>query len=138
MATTPQFVATANIGAVRPTAANTASDGSGTLGTDIYTLVTAASGGTRVDRITVINSQVTAVASTALVVRIFLYDGTNTRLIEEVALPTATRSASAVGARASIYFPGGLFLKTGQTLRCCASVFAAASQCDIVAYGGDL
>lgn len=140
MATTPSFVSTANIGFARPTAANTASDGSGTVGTDIYNLVTAAAGGTRVDRISIRNSQTTAAASSALVVRIFLTDtaGANPRLIEEVAVPAATRSTTAVGTSAAIYFPGGLLMKSGQILRCCASVFAAASQVDIVAYGGDL
>lgn len=138
MANAPQFVASANIGAVRTSAANTASDGSGTLGTDIYTLVTAGASGTRVDRVTVINSQTTLAASAGLVVRFFIYDGTSSRLIEEVAVPVATRSATAVGARASVYFPGGLFIPSGSTLRTCASVFAAASQCDIVAYGGNM
>lgn len=138
MATTPQFVATANIGAVRPTAANTASDGSGTLGTDIFALVTAGANGTRVDRISITNSQATAAASTALVARFFLHDGTNTRLIEEVAVPSATRSSSAVGAKAAVYFPGGLFIPSGSSIRCCVSVFAAASQVDIVAFGGNM
>lgn len=140
MASTPSFVSTANIGFARPTAANTASDGSGTVGTDIYNLVTAAAGGTRVDRISIRNSQTTAALSTALVVRIFLTDtaGANPRLIEEVAVPAATRSTSVVGTSAAIYFPGGLLMKSGQILRCCTSVFAAASQIDIVAYGGDL
>jgi hypothetical protein len=140
MATTPSFVSTANIGIARPTAANTASDGSGTVGTDIYNLVTAAAGGTRVDRISIRNSQLTAAASAALVVRIFLTDtaGANPRLIEEVAVAAATRTVSAVGAAAAVYFPGGLLMKSGQILRCCVSVFAAASQTDIVAYGGDL
>lgn len=136
MATTPGFIATANIGMARPSVANTASDGSGTL----ENLVTASANGTRIDRITVINSQTTAAASTALVTRFFLTDtsGNNPRLIEEVAVASATRSTSAVGARASVYFPGGLFIKSGQILKTCVSVFAAASQVDIVAYGGDL
>lgn len=140
MATSPIFVATANIGFARPTAANTASDGSGTVGTDIFNLVTGTTNGTRIDRISIKNSQVTAAASTALVVRFFLTDatGNNSRLIEEVALPSATRSTSAIGASAAIFFPGGLFIKSGQILRCTVSVYAAASQVDIVAFGGDM
>ena len=133
--TSPIFVLTPNIGQARTTEANTASDGSGNL----LTLFTAATNGSRVDNITIRNSQTTAAASAALVVRVFLTDtgGANPKLLEEVAVPAATRSTTAIGTAASITFPGGLFLKSGQILKACASVFAAASQVDITAKGYD-
>jgi len=133
--TAPIFVKTPNMGFARTIEANTASDGSGNL----LTLFTAATDGSRVDSILIRNSQTTAALSTALVVRIFVTDtgGANPKLLDEVAVPAATRSTSVIGTAASITFPGGLFLKSGQLLKACASVFAAASQVDIIAKGGD-
>lgn len=140
MANIPLFVGTSNIGTARPTAFNAASDGSGTVGTDIFNLVTAAAGGTRVDRISIRNSQNTYGASVALVVRFYIFDGSITRLIEESLIPSASArlAAGPIGAAGAVYFPGGLFMKSGQILRCSVSVYSALSQVDIVAYGGDM
>lgn len=139
MASTPSFVASANIGFARPTGANTNSDGSGTL----ETLITAAASGTRVDRISVRGSSVTTdpLASSTCILRIFLTDtsGANPRLIEEIIIPSGDKSNTTLAASASIVFPGGLLMKSGQLLKCCQSVYAAnVTQFDIVAYGGDL
>ena len=126
----PLFSQTALIGFARPTTGNTASDGSGTLDTllSATTLI-------RVDQILVRNSQTTAALSTALLVRVFLTDtaGSNPRLLDEVAVAAATRSTSAVGSAASITFPGGLLIASGQIIKVCQSVFNAASQLDIIA-----
>lgn len=140
MASTPSFVASANIGFARPTGANTASDGSGTL----ETLITAAASGTRVDRISVRGSSVTAApvsASAVCILRLFLTDtlGGSPRLVEEIILPSAQKSNTVLATAASIVFPGGLLMKSGQVLKCCQSVYSAnITQFDIVAYGGDL
>jgi len=134
--TTPIFVLTPKIGQARVAAANTASDGSGAL----TTLFTAGTDGSRVDRITVRNSQVTAAASSAMVVRVFITDtsGTNPRLYAEAALATATRSASAIGATTTITFLGGLIIRSGQLIQVCQSVYAGAQdQNDFTAEGGD-
>lgn len=133
--TQPIFVLTPNTGFARSTAANTASDGSGTLDT----LFSAGTNGSRVDLINIHNSQATAALSTALVARIFLTDtsGNNPRLIEETSIAATTRSTSVVGAVATITFPGGLLMASGQLLKCCVSVFNAASQVDFVARGGN-
>ena len=85
MATSAQYAATPATAMVQIATANTNRDGTGTLGT----LITAPAAGTRVDDI-----QITAAGTTtAGVVRMFLYDGTNTRLIMEVGLRSAAPSS---------------------------------------------
>ena len=66
--------------------ANTARDGTGTLGT----LITGATNGTRVDDI-----EITAAGTTtAGVVRMFMSDGTNIRLEREFLIPAVTPSTT--------------------------------------------
>ena len=132
----PIFVQVPNIGQARPGAANTASDGSGTL----PTLFTAGTNGSRVDYVTVMNAQATAAASSAMVVRLFVTDatGANPKLIREQILGAATRSTTVVGASTTFSFPGGLLLKSGQLLKCAQSVYAGVQDVtDFNAYGGD-
>lgn len=134
--TSPIFPISPNIGFARLAAANTASDGSGTLAT----LFTAGSEGSRVDYITWINSQATAAASTAMVGRVFLTDtsGNNPRLIAEIAIATATRSTTVIGATQTITFQGGLVLDSGQLIKVCQSAYAGAQdQFDVIARGAD-
>ena len=134
--TTPIFILSGNIAIATIAAANTASDGSGTL----VTLVTAGSDGTRVDSVRFRNSQVTAAASSNMVHRIFLTDesGNNPRIIGEVATAAATRSASAVGATSIFTFDQPVIMKSGQLLRVIQSVYAGAQdRFDAFAYAGD-
>jgi hypothetical protein len=137
--TTPIFILSGNMvptSTNRLVAANTASDGSGTL----YTLTTGTTNGTRVDAVRFRNSQATAAASSAMVHRVFLTDasGTNPTLVGEVATATATRSVSAIGATSIITFDQPLILKSGQLLRVCQSVYAGAQdQFDAIAYASD-
>ena len=134
--TTPIFALTPVIGRARLTAANTASDGSGTTAT----LVTAGTDGTRIDMITITNSQATAAASSAMVIKVFISDtgGTNLRMLAEVALPAATRSTTAIGTTATITFVGGLVIPSGTIITVCQSVYAGAQdQNDIIARGAD-
>lgn len=77
---------TANTGKVLISTANSNLDGTGTLGT----VLTAASNGTLIKAITV-KAQVN---TTEGMVRLFLFDGTNTRLIQEISIPTVTKSAT--------------------------------------------
>jgi hypothetical protein len=134
--TTPIFTKQGNFTPARLVAANTASDGSGT----VYTVVTAATDGTRVDGVRFRNSQVTAALSSAMVHRIFLTDtsGLNPRLIGEVATAAATRSASAVGATSIFTFDQPIIMKSGQLMTVCQSVYAGAQdQVDACAFAGD-
>lgn len=134
--TTPIFTLKGNFSPARLAAANTASDGSGTL----VTIVTSGVDGTRVDGVRFRNSQITAAASSAMVHRIFLTDtaGANPRLIGEVATATATRSTSAIGATSIYTFDQPVIMKSGQIMSVCQSVYAsAADQFDAIAYAGD-
>lgn len=135
--TTPVFTNAGNMFPVHVAAANTASDGSGAL----VTLVTATTDGTRVDGVKITNAQTSLAASSAMVCRMFLTDGAgaNPRLVGEVALPTATRSASAVGATATITFSPPLVMVTGQLLKVCQSVFAGVQdQNSFLPFAGNL
>jgi hypothetical protein len=81
-----QFTATPGISLAQVSAANTNRDGSGT----VVTVVAGSATGRRINKITV-----KAIAtSTAGMVRIYLYDGTNTRLYFEVGVTAITASAS--------------------------------------------
>lgn len=138
--TSPIFVKQGNFTPARLTAANTASDGSGTVGTTIFNVVTAAVDGTRVDGIRFRNSQATAALSSNMVHRIFLTDtsGANARLIGEVATSAATRSVSAIGATSIYTFDQPVVMLTGQVMRVCQSVYAGAQdQFDAHAFAGD-
>jgi hypothetical protein len=134
--TTPIFIKQGNFTVGRIAAANTASDGSGAL----VTIVTAAVDGTRVDGVRFINSQVTAAASGAKVLRMFLSDtaGTNFRLIGEVAMSAATRSTTVIGATAIYTFDQPIIMESGQVMSVCMSVYAGAQdQTDACAFAGD-
>ena len=132
--TTPIFTKQGNFTPARIAAANTAADGSGTL----VTLVTAVTDGTRVDGVRFINSQATAAASGAKVLRIFLTDGGNIRLIGEVTMAAATRSTTVIGATSIYTFDQAIIMKSGQLMSVCMSVYAGAQdQTDAIAYAGD-
>lgn len=133
--TSPIFTIAGNFTPARIAAANTASDGSGTL----VTLVTAGANGSRVDGVRFRNAQLTAAASSNMVHRIFLTDtgGLNPRLIAEVATAAATRSTSAIGATSIYTFDQPIIMKSGQIMSVCQSVYAsAADQTDACAFAG--
>ena len=134
--TTPIFIKQGNFTPARMAAANTASDGSGAL----VTVVTAVIDGTRVDGVRFFNSQASAAASGAKVLRIFLTDtgGINPRLIGEVAMAAATRSATVVGATSVYTFDQAIVMQSGQIMSVCMSVYAGVQdQTDAIAYAGD-
>lgn len=134
--TTPIFGLTPNTPTASIAAANTASDGSGTL----VTLFTAGANGSRLDTITFTNAQATAAASSAMVCRVFVTDtaGANPRLISEIAQPAATRTTAAVGAAVSISYGNGLLLASGQIVKVIQSVYAGAQDLQhVVARGAD-
>jgi hypothetical protein len=134
--TTPIFILSANIAIATIAAANTASDGSGTL----ITLVTAGADGTRVDSVRFRNSQLALAASSNMVHRIFLTNdsGGSPTLIGEVATAAATRSASAVGASSIFTFDQPIIMKSGQLLKVIQSVYAGVQdRFDAYAYAGN-
>lgn len=127
MATQPAYATLPRIGFVALSAANTNRDGSGTL----ETVITAASEGTRIERIIV---QATA-ATTAGQVRLFLHDGTNARLFREVAIAAATPSATVQAVNAEVSAGPYFVLPSGWSIRATthnAETFA------VTAMGADL
>lgn len=132
----PIFVLTPNLGFARLSAANTASDGSGTL----VTAFTAGTNGSRIDFITITNSQVTAATSSNMVIKIFITDtlGVNPRMLTEVTLPAVTRSTTVAGSTTTVTFSNGLIIPSGTLIRVCQSVYSGAQdQNDIIVRGGD-
>lgn len=81
-----QFTATPRMVVAQISAANTNRDGTGT----IVDLITAVAAGTRINKITI---KATA-STTAGMVRVYFFDGTNTRLYIEVSVSAITASAS--------------------------------------------
>lgn len=132
----PIFVLTPNCPTATIAASNTARDGSGTL----VTLFTAGASGSRVDYVKFTSAQATAAACSAMVGRVWLTDtaGANPRLIEEVAIVTATASNTVIGATSTITFIGGLVIASGQIVKVTQSIYAGVQdQFQVVARGGD-
>lgn len=99
----PTFALTPNLGlGGGATAANTRSDGNGTIGTDIFKVFTAGSNGSVVPRVQFLLAGLAAnTASTATVARVFASSQTsgattsaNTILLGEVTLPALTAASS--------------------------------------------
>lgn len=86
MALNPAFAATPRCALAQVVTANAARDGSGT----VVTVFTAGASGSRIDAISVKAVGVT----TAGMVRLFINDGTNTRLLTEVPVRAKTPAAT--------------------------------------------
>lgn len=126
MASAPEFAATPRQAVQNITTANTARDGFGT----IATVFTAGSSGSRIDRVRVVATGTT----TDGVVRLYLHDGSNARLLDEVLISAITPSTTVEVASALVTFTGGLMLPNGWSLR--ASTHNAESF-NVFAEGGD-
>jgi hypothetical protein len=134
--TDPLFSLVPNIGLATVSAANTASDGSGSL----VTLFTAGSNGSRLERVRYSNAQATAALSSAMVIRLFITDsgGANPRLLAEVPVPAITRTTSVPGAAGIYTFANGLVIPTGTIVKVIQSVYAGVQDLmHYVAEGGD-
>jgi hypothetical protein len=127
MATAPAYASTPRLGYGQVTAANTNRDGTGTI-VDILTGVAA---GTRIDRV-VMQAQVT---TTAGMIRLYVYDGTNTRLYREVQVQAITVGASTEGWSAEIVTPDLVLPSSSHKLQ--ASTHNAEA-CNVWAHGADL
>ena len=144
--TTPIFTLKGNFTPARINATNTASDGSGTIGSTIFTIVTAGIDGTRVDGIRFWNSgSGTSGAPNAKVMRIFLSDTTGAlatnRLIGEIGGLTTVKSNIAPTATNIYTFDQPIIMRSGQVMYVTMSQSAAYSstldQMDALAYAGD-
>lgn len=108
MSVQAQYAATPKTAVAQVTTANTARDGTGTLAT----VFTAGASGSRIDDIAIIATGTT----TAGMIRLFLHDGTNSRLWREVAVSAITPSAT-VSPFSSLLGSLALVLQTGWSLR---------------------
>lgn len=144
--TAPQFTKNGTLGFVPITAANTKSDGAGTIGTDIFKAFTADStNGSFVEYVR-FNPTATAAntTTTATVGRVFASSQTtgattsaNTIMLAEVALPSVSADSSTV-ANNPIDVPLNIRLPAGYTiLVTCHSAPAASTAWTATAVGGD-
>jgi hypothetical protein len=125
MATSPNFAATPRVSAVAISTADT----SRTAPTNVGTVFTAGSSGSRIDEINVVATG----ATTANVVRLFLYDGTTYFLLQEVLVAALTPTVNApVVTYISTY--SNLMLPNGWSLTATTN---NAENYVVMAFGGD-
>lgn len=126
MATAPAYAATPRCAIGQVSVANTARDGTGT----VATIMTAGASGSRIDKI-----KIAAIAtSTAGVVRLFLHDGTNFRLYDEILVTAATPSTTVAAWEQEFELGYPILLPNGYSLR--ASTHNAETF-NLFAFGGD-
>lgn len=127
MAANPVFAVTPRIGAVSIATA----DSSYTSPTNVGTLITGASTGTRIAEIVV----KCAATSSAAIVRIFLYDGTTYWLFDEVTVAAATGSATVQQTRVSTTYNNLILPSASWSVRVTTSV---SQTTHVTAFGADL
>ena len=118
---------TANTSVVAVATANANLDGTGTLGT----VLTASGNGTEIFSISI----KATVTSSSGMVRIFLYDGSNTKLLKEVPVSAVTQSSTASTFYQKINFPNGFALKSGWSIKASTQV---AQNFNVLAEGVNL
>jgi len=132
MSTSAQYASTPKVGSATLTTADT----SLTAPTTVGTIVSAGSSGTRIDYIEVIGVATTV----ASLVNLFIYDGTNYILWQQVPVIAITSSTTVPAFAAYLSSNGNanimpLTLPTGHSLRAATSV--AQTGVRVTAYGGD-
>lgn len=127
MALNPTFAVTPRIGAVSIATA----DSSYTAPTNVGTLITGVTAGTRINQIT-INC---AATSAAAVVRLFLYDGTTYWLFDEIVIGASTGSSTVAQYRTSVRYDN-LVLPSSSWSVCVTTSVSQATH--VTAFGADL
>lgn len=130
MATNPAFISTARIGRASLSTANTATDGTGV----IADLITGAAAGTRVLSI---NVQGTAATVTALV-NIFLWDGTQWDLFDQITISATTGSNTNKGYRLVTAYTDLVLPSVSHKLGATITVAPTSGTVRVSAWGGDL
>lgn len=125
MATTPNFAATPRCGVGTISTADT----SRTAPTNVVTIFTAGSNGSRIDEID-INATGT---TTSGVVRLFIYDGSSYFLFQEILVTEITPSTT-VSTFASTNTYNNLMLPSGHSLRATTN---NSESFTVIAFGGD-
>ena len=127
MAAEPVFAVTPRIGSVSIATA----DSSYTAPTNVGTLITGVTAGTRVNEIVI----KCAATSAAAVVRIFLYDGTTYWLFDEVLVAAATGSSTVMQFRVTKSYDNLVLPSSSWSVRVTTSVSQATH---VTALGADL
>jgi hypothetical protein len=127
MATSPAFAVTPRIGAVSIATA----DSSYTAPSNVGTVITGASTGTRIAEIVV----KCAATSAAAIVRVFLYDGTTYWLYDEITVAAATGSSTVQQTRVSTSYSNLILPSASWSVRVTTSIAQATH---VTAFGADL
>lgn len=130
MAASPAFISAPRIGRLSLSTANTATDGTGT----INDLIVGASAGTR---ILSVNVQGTATTVAALV-NIFLWDGTQWDLFDQVTISATTGSNTTKGYRLVTAYTDLVLPSASYKLGATISVAPSTGTVRVAAFGGDL
>lgn len=130
MAASPAFISTPRIGRVSLSTANTATDGTGT----INDLITGVSAGTRVLSV---NVQGTATTVAALV-NIFLWDGTQWDLFDQITISATTGSNTAKAYRLVTAYTDLVLPSASHKLGATITVAPTTGTVRVAAFGGDL
>lgn len=130
MAATPAFASTPRIAFTTVSTANTNRDGTGT----IATVLSAGSNGTQIREIVL---KATADPADSIVT-LFLHDGTNFSLFDEVYLGNpAAATATLMSYRSSVRYDN-LILPSGWSLRAAITAALTAGVVNVIALAGDL
>jgi hypothetical protein len=130
MATNPAFISTPRIGRCSLSTANTATDGTGTI-TDLLTGVAA---GTRVLSINVQGTVQTAAA----LVNIFLWDGTQWDLFDQITISATTGSNTTKAYRLVTSYTDLVLPNASYKLGATITVQPTSGTVRVSAWGGDL
>jgi hypothetical protein len=130
MAASPAFISAPRIGRLSLSTANTATDGTGT----INDLIVGVSAGTR---ILSVNVQGTATTVAALV-NIFLWDGTQWDLFDQVTISATTGSNTVKGYRLVTAYTDLVLPSASYKLGATISVAPTTGTVRVLAFGGDL
>jgi hypothetical protein len=127
MATSPAFAVTPRIGAVSIATA----DSSYTSPSNVGTLITGSATGTRIAELVVKS----AATSAAAIVRVFIFDGTNYWLFDEIIVAAATGSSTVQQTRVSTTYNNLILPSASWSIRVTTSV---AQTTHVTAFGADL
>jgi hypothetical protein len=127
MAASPVFAVTPRIGSVSIATA----EASYTAPTNVGTLITGASTGTRISEIVV----KCVATSAAAIVRIFIYNGSTYFLFDEITIAAATGSATVQQTRVSNTYNNLILPSSDWSVRVTTSVAQATH---VIAFGADL
>jgi hypothetical protein len=130
MAASPAFISTPRIGRLSLSTVNTATDGTGTI-SDLRVGVSAGT------RILSVNVQGTA-TTVASLVNLFLYDGTNWDLFDQVTISAVTGSNTVKGYRLVTAYTDLVLPSASYKLGATITVAPTTGTVRVAAFGGDL